>query len=435
MKNKIAIITLNYPLGVLSDINSMAESFAEAGFLVDIFIDQYMFNAAKIDFKNENIKIITIAAENKFVSYLWQKRFLGVSFGGIYKFCNDIITKFKIFWLKKYFNYINNSKPLSGKIFYYQKHFFIKEHRFSKELKKYDDENYVCVVGVEPYSLISAFYAFGNKKTPIIYHNMELFLSSECNSKLKNILKGLERECSSLCAFVIIQDKARAKYLIEDNNLNASKIKYLPVSSKEEIYTIKSDYLYKKLGIPISKEIVLYAGNIAPSTMVLEIAQSVKKWPENCVLVLHGWNRLSLRDKYIKEIIKLVDDKHIYLSADRVGFEELPKLLSSAKIGLLFYRNLGPNFYEIGSSCNKLVQYLRVGLPIIAIDFPSLKEKIDKSECGICVESPELIGCAIAKIMLNYKNYSQNAMNLYEKDYNFSKNFISILEDIKHGNF
>jgi hypothetical protein len=49
MKKRIGIIVNDYPLGVLLDTTSMAISLAREGFLVDIFIDKYMYENAKVD--------------------------------------------------------------------------------------------------------------------------------------------------------------------------------------------------------------------------------------------------------------------------------------------------------------------------------------------------------------------------------------------------
>lgn len=431
MKGKIAIITLNYPLGVLSDITSMVICLQETGFLVDIFIDQYMYENAEINFNNKNIKIISIANNFRKTRGFWSKRVAGFSIGGSCELIIEKIINCKNLIFQKYSKHIINPKTLSEKISYGQRYFFPKEYRFTKKLKKYINDDYFCIIAVEPQSLISATICVADKKIPVIYHNMELLVKEECNTISKKILKELEKECNKLCVFTIIQDKKRAEYLARDNQLDFSKIRLLSVSSSEKIYTQKTNFLREVLHIPKEKEIILYAGNIGKSSMSLEVAKSAKNWRENYVLVFHGWNKLSPRDSYNKEFKKMIDNKKVYFSEKQVSFQQLPELLSSAKIGLIFYENWGPNFYEVGSSCNKLVSYLRVGLPVISIDFPSLKEKIEKNNCGICVECPKFISGAIEKIMQNYDYYSKNAYNLYQKDYDFSKNFKNILEEIK----
>ena len=431
MKNKIAIVTLNYPLGVLTDVTSMAVSLAEAGFWVDIFIDRYMYENTKIEFAEKSIKVTAIDTGDRRTGGLASKRILGFSIGGVHNFLADRAFNAQNYIFQNYLKRARSSQSFKEKLFSRQKYFFSKERRFSKQLEKYIDKNYACIIAVEPHSLISATIAAEDKKVPVIYHNMELLLSYECKTKLKKILKEMEKECSRRCVFTIIQDKNRAEYLIKDNDLDAGKVKFLPISSKEKIYTKKSDYLYKHLNIPKNKTIVLFAGNLSPVTLPLEIAKAAKKWKDDYVLVLHGWNKLSPRDKYAREIKKIADSKKVWLSEESVDLWQLPELLSSAKIGLLFYKKTGPNSYEIGSSLNKLVQYLRVGMPVISIDFPSLKEKIEKNNCGFCVKSPEFISSALGKIMADYDYYSKNARKLYRKDYDFSKNFKNILKEIK----
>lgn len=431
MRKKIGIITIEYPLGVLSDVTSMAFSLEKEGFCVDIFIDKYMNNNAKIDFHNNNIKIFPIEAGSKKTGVFWEKRVFNFSFGGMYDFLTDKLADLKNLPFQKYSKHIRAPKSLEEKLFYHLKYFLPKKYKFAKHLKKYINTDYVCLLGVEPQGLVLATLVSSGKNIPVIYHNLELLLSNECNTKSSRILKKLEKECSHNCLFTIIQDKNRARYYVEDNKIDFKNIRFLPTSFSAEPYKNKTDYLYKKFNIPKDKDIILYAGNVSWPNMSLEIAQAAQKWKDNYVLVLHAWTKLSSRDKYASEIKKIIDNKKIYLSTEFLESDKLPEMLSCAKIGLIFYQNLGPNSYEIGFACTKLTRYLQAGLPVVSIDFPSLKEKIEGGGAGICVNSPELIEQACSKIMADYNNYRLAAFKLYEEKYNFSKNFKDILEEIK----
>lgn len=433
MKKSIAIILADYPLGVLANTTSMARCLAKEGFMVDIFIDKYMYESAKIDFNDKNIRVITIAMDFKRTEGFLAKRIFNFSVGGILNIFVKKLINFKNTPFQRYSGHIKKPKTFKEKLFYSQKYFFPDNFKFTKCLSKYIDENYLCLIGAEPQGLIPATIISMDKNIPVIYHNMELLLEKECDTKLRKILKELERECNQRCLFTIIQDKNRARYLIEDNQLDPQKVKLLPDSLLDAPNREKSDYLYKKLDIEKSKKIILYAGNLSsPISMSLEIAKAAQKWDNQYVLVLHTWAKLSPRDKYSNELKKAIDNKKIYLSTEYLPAWQLPELIASAKIGLLFYQKLRITSYELGSASNKLIRYLQSGLPVVSIDFPSLKEKIVENKCGICVGNPDLIGAALPKIFADYENYSNNAYKLYEKDYDFSKNFRDILNILKN---
>ena len=111
-------------------------------------------------------------------------------------------------------------------------------------------------------------------------------------------------------------------------------------------------------------------------------------------------------------------------------WQSLPELLSSADIGLIFYQNLWENFYETGSSSNKLAQYLQVGLPVITSAYPSFREVIEKYKCGKCTNNPEEIEKRANEIFLDYAAYRNNAFKCYQEKYEFSKHFKVVIDKI-----
>ncbi|MSU54701.1 MAG: hypothetical protein EXS48_02635 [Candidatus Staskawiczbacteria bacterium] len=430
-KKRIGIIVADYPLGVLLDTTSMAIYLAKEGFLVDIFIDKYMYESARVDFDDKNIRVITVKAGFKATSGIFSKRILNFNLGAGLDMVVKKIRDVRDASSQKHLLQIQNHGSFKEKLLNYQKCFFPQVYKFTTHLRKYINRDYLCLIGVEPRGLLSATLLAQDHNIPVIYQNMELLLADECKSDIDKVMKNLERECNQKCLFTIIQDQRRAQYLIKDNQLDPQKIKLLPNSLWEDAYKNTTDYLYKKLNIPKDKKIILYAGNLNWPSMSLEVAQLVQKWPDNYVLVLHTWAKFGRTDEYTNKMKEIIDNKRVYLSVEFLESRQFPELISSSAIGLVFYRNLGPNYYEIGSACNKLIRYLNAGVPVITIDFPSLKEKIEPAGAGVCVSSPELIGPAIETIMQNYQQYRAAAFKLYEQDYTFSKNFQEILATIK----
>jgi len=430
-KKRIGIIAADYPLGVLLDTTSMAISLAKEGFLVDIFIDKYMYESAKVDFDEKNIRVIKVRAGFKSTTGFFSKRIFNFNVGAGLDMLVKKVTDVKNASFQRRLLQTRDYESFKEKLLNYQKYFFPQVYKFTNHLQKYINQDYICLIGVEPRGLLSATFLAQDYNIPVIYQNMELLLADECKSQIDKIMKTLERECNQRCLFTIIQDRHRAGHLIKDNQLDPQKIQLLPNSLWEDAYKHTTDYLYKKLNIPRDKKIILYAGNLNWPSMSLEVAKAAQRWDEKYVLVLHTWAKFSRTDEYTNEMKKVIDNKKVYLSVEFLESKQFPELISSSAIGLVFYRNLGPNYYEIGSACNKLIRYLNAGVPVITIDFPSLKEKIESIGAGICVSSPEFIGDAINSIMQNYEQYRTAAFKLYEQDYTFSKNFQEILSAIR----
>lgn len=84
----------------------------------------------------------------------------------------------------------------------------------------------------------------------------------------------------------------------------------------------------------------------------------------------------------------------------RLRAEEAWAMAASCQIGLATVLPL-PNY--VRSYPTKLFEYMALGLPVIASDFPLYREIVERHECGICVDPtrPEAVAGAIRKLMEN----------------------------------
>jgi glycosyltransferase involved in cell wall biosynthesis len=436
---KVGIILYNYPLSVSSTHINSAHLFAQKGYEVYIFIDKYSYNEKLLNFSENNIHIISISQEqmlfNDFLSNfhgLYRNKFLDEQIRKFSTFCFIILNLIqkiavRMFGEKYLFPKTSYSKLLFSS--FPLKIIFFKEFLLSKEISRKINGSFNFFIGTDATGLIIAYYVSEKNNSNLVYYNLELLLESECQSIFKLLTKSIERELNRKCAFTIIQDSTRSNHLIQDNSIGREKILLLPVSALGDQITSKSTYFHDLFGINYKKKIVLYAGNISEWSMCLELAQSVKNWPEEYVLIMHSWNKPS--NNYLKQITPLVDNKKIFLSTQPVSWSDLPLLLSGADIGLAFYKNLGKNFYETGLSSNKLAQYLQVGLPVITSDYPTFHEIIYKYRCGLCTNNLDTLCNDLEQIMNNYETYRENAFLCFNEVYNFSRNFDKVLEKLK----
>jgi glycosyltransferase involved in cell wall biosynthesis len=97
--------------------------------------------------------------------------------------------------------------------------------------------------------------------------------------------------------------------------------------------------------------------------------------------------------------------------------EQLDNLVGSADIGIAWYDHdlLGYRAELLGLAAGKIGRYLKNGLPVIARNLPTIKEYLDRYECGICVDRLDEITAAIDTIKNDYERYSKNALRCYEE--------------------
>lgn len=292
---------------------------------------------------------------------------------------------------------------------------------------------YTCYIGIEKWGLIVADLVNDNKKR-LIYYSLELYYSTPpgISGIGFNIIRRLEVLAHNNGIATIIQDKERAKLLFNYNEIgkNKQRVLYLPVTMRGGTFKERKNYFYDNLGVPKGKKILLQLGMIASQRMSVEIARSAQNWPDDWVLVLHG----SFFKDAESEIRDLNKRGNIYISKTKVSFKHIPKIVASAHIGLVFYRNPSNynyyNNYYIGSSSGQLAHCLQCGLPIIATDIPSLKNVVEKFQCGLVVDDVNSIASSAMIIFDNYEFFRRNAFKCFEEKYRFERYFTDIIKFI-----
>jgi glycosyltransferase involved in cell wall biosynthesis len=458
---KIAIIVFNYWLSSSLSLTSCTTLLAREGYDVHIFIDDFIYKRSKAEFEEANIRVhpVKIGGDPREDTTWWDAFVankaaqrqdeklsgLGSALLDVGSALNylTLLAKSKTTLAIQSIHYAfiapfiarAVATPSTKTIKKYTRRFFPHIVEFYEKIANQIDEDFVCLIGVEPFGLIAATLAADastkGKSVPVIYYDQELLLEKECHTAESRILKILERMCNRMCRFTIIQDERRAAYLRDDNNLEAESIVCVPVSGLGKAYRAKGNLLQEMCGIPQEKKVLLYAGYMAPWAMCLEMAEAAQNWRDDFVLVLHSWQEDIVRHPYITQIRRLTQTRKVYLSLKQVDWQKMPELVSSADIGLAFYQNLGENFREIGHSSNKLAQYLQMGLPVITTDYPSMRDVIDRYQCGACGSGPDSIEPLAEMIFNDYERYRANAFRCYENDYDFSKHFRKVIERIK----
>ncbi len=432
---KVGMVLYSYPLGISSQLVSSAILLAREGYEVHLFVDAASFARSGIEFNESNIIIHRIKNTIR-QSGIWKIKLPVFRRGKFKRATAATIFEFGRFRLARVLHgalkAIRPGKPstLRGILTRYTRYFFNDLFHFSEKLLTFIDDSYVCIFGVEPMGLVAASFALTEKNIPTIYFNMELMLESECDTVRKKHLKYIERACNRKSYLTIIGDEKRAEYLIQDNKLDKDSVVPVPVAALGEPHRVKSNYLRERLGIPENKRIILYAGNIIEWSMCLEIAQAAQKWRDDLVLVLHTWRPEAKDEDYVKQISTLLVSPRGFLSLQPVSWEVLPELLSSADIGVAFYRDLGPNFVLTGLSSNKMAQYLQAGLPVITSNYPSF-EVVERYGCGKLAGSPEETERLAREIFADYERYRANAFRCYQEEYELSHHFRAVLDRIK----
>jgi|GEM_PF-3317727 len=144
------------------------------------------------------------------------------------------------------------------------------------------------------------------------------------------------------------------------------------------------------------KRIVLYEGQIVGGRWLDRLANSVLHLPDDVVLVMMGPEKAKwLKTAQSALEAPLKSGRLIILPP--APHDELPPLVADADLGVIIYDDSVRNnlFCEPG----KLVDYIAVGVPVIAPNFPTIAPIIEHFEIGVCFEggAPEKIAEAIMR--------------------------------------
>jgi glycosyltransferase involved in cell wall biosynthesis len=118
-----------------------------------------------------------------------------------------------------------------------------------------------------------------------------------------------------------------------------------------------------------------------------------------------------------------------------ISRDEVAKLLGSVRAGIVTHHPI-PN--EIVALPIKLFEYMSVGLPVIASNFPNMRRIVEDAECGLLVDplNPEKIAEAMGWILDHpdeAKIMGQNGRQAIERKYNWdaeAHKIISLYEKI-----
>ena len=295
---------------------------------------------------------------------------------------------------------------------------------------------YCCFIGVDPEGLVQAGNLSKWVTTPLVYYSLELLLSQEIMNREQVQLKEAEKRLSRRSAFVIIQDEERARLMAKDNNIPLNRFVLVPNTPLGPARHQYSGYWHKKFGLPERYRIVLHTGSLENWNGLKEIVGSVKRWPENWVLVIHSRSNYQNPD-FIEKLRRQAVEGRVFFSLEPVPRQDYDALIHGADIGIAFYVPIEGSVYtqqniqSVGLSSGKIAYYLRAGLPVIANDKTSISAFIKQEMCGIVVQAPDEIGDAIVTVAHNYDSYSNRAIQSFNCYLDFAHDFHQVIRCIR----
>ena len=287
-------------------------------------------------------------------------------------------------------------------------------------IKYFRKKEYKWIIGFDHLGLIRAGICSIFTKNKLVYHSLEFFEPKK--KLLKNkIIKLLERLFASKAKHILTQDSHRVEFLKKDLNQNNKKIKIIFNSPIGDIFPDNSDYFREQFNIPKTKRIVLGIGSLIREHLIINLVDSLSKWQDEFVLVLHGWfPNIEIKNYVINEM-KNFPNK-LFISEKLFGNDEKYIPFQACDIGFVGFLPLNNNLKYAAGSAGKTFDFMRTGKPILAYKTPGMKELIEDNKVGLVFSEFKEIDIPLSKIKTNYNIYHDNCLKSFAK-YEFNAQY------------
>ncbi len=247
-------------------------------------------------------------------------------------------------------------------------------------------------------TLPANFFVSKLKNIPLVYDSHELFTEvPELNNRkfVKRFWIITER---------IILPKIKFSYTVCDS---LSRIYFEKYGLK--MATIRNVPYYTKTNNKKNNSIkkIIYQGALNIDRGLEEIIEAMQ-YLDNCVLQIVGSGDI---ENELKKLVTQTNTEKKVLFSGRIPFEKLKKITSQADIGISFEQNTNLNYYY--SLPNKIFDYIHAGVPVLASDFPEIKNIINKYKVGTIITdyNPISLSSKIKEIIKNEKQLTEWKIN------------------------
>lgn len=258
-------------------------------------------------------------------------------------------------------------------------------------------------------TLLECYIAAKLRRAKIIYDSHEVCVDPQVHNLVYRLYSLIEKLLIGRVDAVITVNSYIAKYLEDRYHLNKHVFVVMSCPPLKQdvssINIVKNSICLDKLRAEKqkNKKIILYQGVINEERCLKQLIEAMNYLPEDYCLFIIG------EGDFLPELEALtlsngLSEKVFFPGV--INVEMLPACTKFADIGVTLVAGKRLNHYY--SSPNKLFQYIHAGIPIIAQNFPFLREVIEGYDIGCLVDNiePAQIAAAIRSTMQDERRYS-----------------------------
>jgi glycosyltransferase involved in cell wall biosynthesis len=265
-------------------------------------------------------------------------------------------------------------------------------------------------------TLLECYIASRVNRSKLVYDAHELFADPTKSKVAAFLYSVVERHLIKKADLIITVDNYRSNVLATTYKLKSLPMFLMNVPPLKP-FRLGADYAAGVTPEDISRlkknrRIILHQGTIQAGRGggmgLVELVESMKYLDDQYYLLMVGDG--PLREDLEKMAVEMGVDQRICFTG-MVSLTRLPDYTRLADIGAIVYRNTCLDYYY--ASPNKLFEYIHANVPVLAPDYPLLKEIVEKYDIGVLIDKiePEEIAAKIKLVFSDKNNYQRMKEN------------------------
>lgn len=228
-----------------------------------------------------------------------------------------------------------------------------------------------------------------------------IYLCSELPVQRRQLpYRVFERLLSSHLTGIIANNSYRVEFIRKKLG-DKAQCAVVPNSPSTSDLRVENDQSCREFfpGITKNELVLLYQGIATSDRCLIEVCEAIAQIKSGIRFLIVGAQ--PDESHYVKQLCRFISSRGLEGLVRIIPWMDYGRLLGltrSADMGILLYRNVDLNHYYCAP--NKLFEYMSLGVPCIASDFPEMRSIVEGEGVGIVVnpELPRAIAEAIVRL-------------------------------------